>query len=37
MVVGLKWAFGLGLIYRDKLYNVTASVITLTEAVALEK
>jgi len=37
MVVGLKWACGLGLIYRDGLYNVTASVNILIEAVALEK
>jgi hypothetical protein len=37
MVVGLKWACGLGLIYRDRLYNVTASVNLLTEAVALGK
>ena len=37
MVVGLKWAYGLGFIYRDGLYNVTASVNILTETVALEK
>ena len=37
MVVGLKWACGLGFIYGDGLCNVTASVNILTEAVALEK
>jgi hypothetical protein len=37
MVASLKWAYGLDLIYRDGLYNVTASVNTLTEAFALGK
>ena len=31
------WASGLGLIYRGRLYNVTASVNVLTEAVVFEK
>ena len=37
MVVGLKWAYGFGLIYRDGLYNMTASVNILTEAFVLGK